>query len=105
MYRLLNPALQPLKVDIDGLMLDDRGSWSMTLDNGASVELGGGTAEDVNQRLQRFVRTVPQITSHYQRTAEAVESADLRYEDGYALRLKGVTTGSTPPATPARPRR
>ena len=105
MYRLLNPVLQPLKVSIDGLTLDDRGSWSMALDNSASVELGGGTAEDVNQRLQRFVRTVPQITSQYQRTAEAVESADLRYEDGYALRLKGVTTGSTPSAPKARAKR
>ena len=105
MYRLLDPLLEPLKVGVDSLTLNARGSWSMTLDNNASLELGGGTAEDVSQRVQRFVRTLPQITSQYQRTAEAVESADLRYEDGYALRLKGVTTGSTPPATPARPRR
>jgi cell division protein FtsQ len=55
--------------------------------------------------VQRFVRTLPQITSQYKRSAAALESADLRYEDGYALRLKGVTTGTSAPATAARARR
>lgn len=106
MYRELEPALAPLKVGLDSLTLNDRGSWEMALDNEAVIKLGGGTTEDVLQRIQRFVRTLPQITSQYKRTAEALESADLRYDDGYALRLKGVTTGSTAPAAAAaRPRR
>ena len=49
-------------------------------------------------RLQRFVRTLTQVAGKYGRRADALESADLRYEDGYALRLKGVTTGSSAPA-------
>ncbi|MEG0199747.1 MAG: cell division protein FtsQ/DivIB, partial [Comamonas sp.] len=105
MYRQMVPALKPLDVSVDGLVLNARGSWQMTLDNGAALELGGGTHEDVMQRVQRFVRTLPQITSQYRRTAEALESADLRYEEGYALRLKGVTTGSGPAAAAARARR
>ena len=104
MYRLLNPALEPLDVTLDGLVLDARGSWQLRLDNDAVIEAGGGGTEDVLQRVQRFVRTLPQITSQYKRTAEALESADLRYDDGYALRLKGVTTGSTTAAA-ARPKR
>lgn len=104
MYRLLAPALQPLDVTLDGLVLDARGSWQLRLDNDAVIEAGGGGTEDVLQRVQRFVRTLPQITSQYKRTAEALESADLRYDDGYALRLKGVTTGSAT-AAGARPRR
>ena len=105
MYRALAPVLDPLKVSLDNLTLDNRGSWEMVLDNEAMVKLGGGTTEDVLQRVQRFVRTLPQITSQYKRTAEALESADLRYDDGYALRLKGVTTGSSAPAAPVRARR
>ena len=105
MYRQMVPALKPLDVSVDGLVLNARGSWQMTLDNGAALELGGGTHEDVMQRVQRFVRTLPQITSQYRRTAEALESADLRYEEGYALRLKGVTTGAGPAAAAARARR
>lgn len=102
MYRQMVPALKPLDVAVDGLVLNARGSWQMTLDNGAALELGGGTNEDVMQRVKRFVRTLPQITSQYGRTAEALESADLRYEEGYALRLKGVTTGSSPAAARTR---
>lgn len=104
MYRLLQPVLQPLDVEIDGLQLNSRGSWVLTLDNDAEIQLGGGTNEDVLQRLQRFVRTLSQITSQYKRTAETLESADLRYAAGYALRLKGVTTGSAAaPAAAPRP--
>ena len=104
-YHALAPALKPLNVALDGLKLDARGSWELVLDNAAVVALGAGSAEDLLQRVQRFVRTLPQITSQYQRSAVDLESADLRYEDGYALRLKGVTTGSAAGAASARPRR
>ena len=40
-------------------------------------------------RVERFVRTVAQVTGQYQRP---LEYADLRHTDGYAVRLKGVTT-------------
>ena len=105
MYHALAPALKPLDVELDSLTLDARGSWELVLDNDALLTLGGGTTEDILQRVQRFVRTLPQITSQYKRSAAAVESADLRYEDGYALRLKGVTTGTSAPAAAARARR
>ena len=100
MYRQLVPALEPLGVDVDELELNARGNWTVKLDNDAAVELGGGTSDEVMLRVKRFVRTLPQVTSQYKRTAEALESADLRYEEGYALRLKGVTTGQAPPASP-----
>jgi len=41
------------------------------------------------QRVRRFVVTVSQTSSRYGRN---IESADLRYPSGYALRLRGVTT-------------
>jgi cell division protein FtsQ len=105
MYRALEPALKPLDVALDSLTLDARGSWDAGAGQRCAAELGGGTTEDILQRVQRFVRTLPQITSQYKRSAAALESADLRYEDGYALRLKGVTTGTSAPATAARARR
>ena len=105
MYRLLVPALGPLDVEIDGLTLNARGSWQLRLANDAQIELGGGSVEAVLQRVQRFVRTLPQITTQYKRKADAIESADLRYEDGYALRLRGVTTGTAKAPAAVRPRR
>ena len=103
-YRMLAPALAPVALEIDELVLSERGSWKARLGNGAQIELGGGTVEQVLQRVQRFVRTLAAVTAQYQRKADALESADLRYEDGYALRLHGVSTvqGKMPP--PPRPK-
>ncbi|WP_291590203.1 cell division protein FtsQ/DivIB [Comamonas sp. UBA7528] len=94
MFYALEPALEPLQVEVDALTLRDRGSWVARLDNDAVIELGNGSPEQVLQRAQRFVRTLAQVTGQYQRRADALEYADLRYPDGYALRLKGVTTVS-----------
>jgi cell division protein FtsQ len=38
------------------------------------------------------VQTVTQVASRYGRTPEALVSADLRYGEGYALKLRGVAT-------------
>ena len=92
MFYALEPAFAPLEVEIDGLTLRDRGSWVVRLDNDAVLELGNGLPEQVLQRTQRFVRTMGQVTGQYQRRADALEYADLRYPDGYALRLRGVST-------------
>lgn len=94
MFYALEPAFEPLQVEVDALTLRDRGSWVARLDNDAVIELGNGSPEQVLQRAQRFVRTLAQVTGQYQRRADALEYADLRYPDGYALRLKGVTTVS-----------
>lgn len=94
MFYALEPAFAPLDVKLDELVLRDRGSWWARLDNDAVVELGSGSPEEVLQRTQRFVRTLGQVTGQYQRKADALESADLRYHDGYALRLRGVSTVS-----------
>ncbi len=47
----------------------------------------------------RWVRTGPSLGGF------TIESADLRYEDGYALRLRGVTTGTAKAPAAVRPRR
>lgn len=94
MFYALEPAFAQLQVEIDALTLRDRGSWVARLGNDAVVELGNGSPEQVLQRAQRFVRTLSQVSSKYQRRADALEYVDLRYPDGYALRLKGVTTVS-----------
>ena len=101
-YRMLAPALAPLSLEIDELTLNERGSWKARLAQGAQVELGGGTVEQMLQRVQRFTRTLATVTTQYQRKADALEYVDLRYEDGYALRLHGVSTvqGKLPPPRP-----
>ena len=85
----VDAGLSPLGSRVESLAYSGRGSWQATLDSGAVVELGRGSDDDVLTRAARFVATVDQVTSRYQR---ALEYADLRHHDGYAVRLKGVTT-------------
>ncbi len=81
--------------DLTLLELSERGSWRVTMDKGAVIELGRGTDDQVIARTERFVATLPRVEARYQRP---LESADLRHADGFAVRLKGVTTAEQPPA-------
>jgi cell division protein FtsQ len=38
------------------------------------------------------LKTLTQVVSRYGRDPNAIESADLRHENGYAIRLRGVST-------------
>ena len=97
LYRALVPVLRASDLDIEQLMLSARGSWRVLLDNGATLELGRGSQAEVLARVQRFVRTLPQVQERWH---APLETADLRHADGYAVRLRGVTT--TPAAPPPR---
>jgi cell division protein FtsQ len=92
MYRALAPLFEPLDLSVETLELSGRGSWRVELDTGAELELGRGEVAEVAGRVQRFVQTLTQVTSRYERRPESLVSADLRYGDGYALRLRGVGT-------------
>lgn len=94
MYRALEPLFEPLDLSVEQLVVSGRGSWTLTLDTGAVIELGRGTTEEVHARSQRFVQTLTQVTSKYGRRPEALVSADLRHAGGYAVKLRGVSTTS-----------
>ncbi|MBK8529851.1 MAG: cell division protein FtsQ/DivIB [Rubrivivax sp.] len=89
MYRRLLPTLRTLDLEIEQMQLSTRGSWRVLLDSGATIELGRGSEDEVAARSERFVRTLSQVTSRYH---APLEYADLRHADGYAVRLRGVTT-------------
>jgi cell division protein FtsQ len=99
MWSRLNAVVAALdNARIDSLDLSGRGSWRAELDNGAEIEFGRGSDDEVIERARTFVATVPQVTQRYQRP---LEYADLRHNEGYAVRLKGVATavdaGNKPP--------
>lgn len=90
--------LQPVFARLNGgriemLGLSGRASWRAELQRGVKVELGRGSDDEVVARAQRFAGTVTQLTQQYQ---APMLYADLRHRDGYALRLRGVTTGVSP---------
>lgn len=100
MYRTIEPLFAQMDMPVDELELSTGGSWRVQLDTGASIELGRGGMADVTARVRRFLQTLTQVTSRYGRHANAVESADLRHDNGYAIRLQGVST--TPAVVPKR---
>ncbi len=92
MYRAVAPLFEHMEMPVDGLELSVGGSWRVLLDSGAAIELGRGGVVEISARVRRFLATLTQVTSRFGRHANAVESADLRHENGYAIRLRGVST-------------
>ena len=89
-YHELAPLFEEMDAALEQLQLREQGSWRAQLDSGAVIELGHGSLAEVQVRTRRFIDTVTQVSSRFGRD---VESADLRYGSGYALKLRGVTTG------------
>jgi cell division protein FtsQ len=99
-YKSLNALFTPLDASIEQLELTGRGGWRLQLDGGAVIELGRGSTQELIERLKRFTSTYTQVMSAYQRAGlERVESVDLRHNQGYAIRLRGVSTVVTAPGT------
>jgi cell division protein FtsQ len=96
MYRYLSPLLDAVDMGIEQIELTPRGSWRVLLQGGAQLELGRGTEAELGANVQRFIKTLSQVTARYGRTPSALLAADLRHKDGYALRLRGVSTIDTP---------
>ena len=90
-YQQLSPVFEQLDAVLEALELTGQGSWRAQLDSGAVVNMGHGSIDEIQARTRRFIATVTQVSSRYGRT---LESADLRYSNGYALKLRGVTTVS-----------
>ncbi len=92
-YKQLAQAMKPFDALVEQLDLSGRGAWTMQLDSGAVIELGSGTPAEVLVRLQKFLSTHKQVLATYQRAGlDRIESVDLRHGQGYAIRLRGVST-------------
>ena len=91
MYRRLQPMFAQVDAEVTALRLSGRGSWKVDLDDGAAIELGRGTQDEVTERTTRFIRTLPQVLHKFN---APLESADLRHAEGYAVKLKGLSVAA-----------
>ena len=98
LWRRLQSAFERRGLVIEKLALSGRGSWRVETDRAATIVLGRGSDDELLARTERFLRTLPQVRGRW---PAPLEHADLRHPNGYALRLRGVTTGQ-PPAPAAR---
>ncbi len=88
-FQALSPLFEQSDAVLERLELTSQASWRAQLDSGAAIELGHGSVDEVSARVQRFLATLVQASSRY---GGDLESADLRYGNGYAIKLRGVTT-------------
>ena len=90
MYLSLSIALARLDSRIESLRLTQQGGWELDLKSGTKIALGSGTIDAVLARVKPFTQSISELLSRYD---NSLLSVDLRYSDGYAVRLRGVTTG------------
>lgn len=94
LFRLQPVVAQMNGARIDTLELSGRGSWHVELQTGAELELGRGSDDEVVARTGTFVATLPNVKSLF---PGPLQYADLRHNQGFAVRIKGTTT--TPDAS------
>lgn len=84
-YRRFSELVSPLGATVESIALTSRRSWQLRLSSGLSIELGRELpAEAAEARLERFVAAYPSTLG---RIARAHDSVDLRYPNGFALRV------------------
>jgi len=89
-YRRFAELLAPLGENPDRVVLSARYAWQLRLSGGLSLELGRDAAEPVEQRLERFVAVYPESLGRLPQRAPADHRfVDLRYPNGFALRVAG----------------
>jgi cell division protein FtsQ len=84
-YRQYVQALMPLGASLERVILTPRFAWQLRLASGLSIELGRDLPNDpADARLERFIAAYPQTLG---RIALRHEYVDLRYPNGFALRV------------------
>jgi cell division protein FtsQ len=84
-YRRFREILSPLGAAPSRVTVSARRAWLLRLDDGLTIALGRDAAGDpVEARLARLVAAYPELVARLARRAEHV---DLRYPNGFALRL------------------
>jgi cell division protein FtsQ len=101
-YGAFRQALAPLDLEPRRVLLSPRYAWQIRLSNGLTLELGRDQLkEPVLERLSRFVAVYAQTLGRLNRRLDYV---DLRYPNGFALRVPEITHSATEPTSAGRGR-
>lgn len=104
-YAELARWFAPLNVSVSEITLSPRYAWSVELSGGVRLNLGRDPAADVADphgrsgalsfatRIQRFVQAWPVLAQRLD--GRTLQSADLRYANGFAITLAPVPSSST----------
>ncbi len=86
-FQSLSNKMKKIDLRISELTLTERRSWYMRLDNGLRLLLGKGIN---NERLERFISVYSELLGE---KIARVDSVDLRYTNGFAVRWKAPSAG------------
>lgn len=81
-YQAMQGMLAPLGLRVSHLTLNERRAWSLNLEGGMQLRLG---RNDMHPRLLRFVRVFARAL---QPQLKKIDSVDLRYTNGFAVRWR-----------------
>lgn len=88
-YNDLRAWLMPLALKPISVQLSSRYAWTVKLDNGMTLELGREQNKDtLRERVARLIAVYPQLQA---RINGQIESVDMRYPNGMALKASGLT--------------
>ncbi|MDO8909678.1 MAG: cell division protein FtsQ/DivIB [Pseudohongiella sp.] len=87
-YQELSVLLSGIDMKLESLGVNARGSWTAGIEGGLELKIG---RDDVDERLQRFVRLYRGGLS--EKLAEA-QTVDLRYSNGISVSNKPAATSS-----------
>ncbi len=87
-FELLETQLESLGLSVQQMDLSDRRAWSFVLKQGPSVILG---REEFENRVDRFVKVYQKVLKP---EFEQIETVDLRYTNGLAVRWDKTKTAS-----------
>ncbi|TPG11812.1 cell division protein FtsQ/DivIB [Rhodanobacter glycinis] len=80
-YAETRKAFAGTHLQITGVALTERGSWSVSTANGAQIVIGD--RDQAGRRLHRFLDVYPQLIAGH---TDGFAYADLRYTNGFAVR-------------------
>ncbi len=88
-FLALSTMLKKQNMTLTALTLDPFNVWQGRLDTEATLTLGNGASTEVLERAQRWLSHWPTVAHKYESPMQMV---DLRYPQGFAVRMAGVTT-------------
>lgn len=97
-YQQFSQMLQPAGLRIRSLSLGERGGWRLILEGGTQINVG---REALMERMQRFIALYQQ---QWQFDERPLQSVDLRYDSGLAVRF-GESPGESVAALGQRGRK
>jgi cell division protein FtsQ len=91
LYHQLQDWLKPAGLVPESVQLSDRYAWTLALTNGMRVELGREqSTTTLKGRVDRLIGIYPQLAMRLQ---GGIESVDMRYPNGLALKATGLAFG------------